>query len=61
VDFAELAELGLPARLVHADGSVVTVGGWPADPHGAAPRVSALPVSALPVSVLPRQTTGGRS
>ena len=26
-----LARLGLPARLVAADGSVVTVGGWPAD------------------------------
>ncbi len=26
---AWLAELGLPARLVRADGSVVTIGGWP--------------------------------
>jgi thiamine biosynthesis lipoprotein len=45
-----LAEVGLPARLVPADGSVVTVGGWPEDPNGAAPLVSALP----------RQNTGGR-
>ncbi|MDH6136847.1 thiamine biosynthesis lipoprotein [Kitasatospora sp. MAA4] len=27
-----LRESGLPARLVRVDGSVVTVGGWPADP-----------------------------
>lgn len=27
-----LSGLPLPARLVHRDGSVVTVGGWPADP-----------------------------
>jgi thiamine biosynthesis lipoprotein len=45
-----LAALGLPARLVHADGSVVTVGGWPQDPNGSAP----------PVSALPRRHAGGR-
>ena len=50
-----LAGLSLPARLVHTDGSAVTVGGWPADPDspdgpgspGSAgtgiPAVSALP------------------
>ena len=27
-----LAQLGLPARLVHLDGSVLTVAGWPEEP-----------------------------
>ena len=40
-----LARQGLPARLVRADGSAVTVGGWPPDPVTAVavPAVSALP------------------
>ncbi|MEU8925368.1 FAD:protein FMN transferase [Kitasatospora sp. NPDC048545] len=32
-----LRGLGLPARLVRTDGSVVVVGGWPADPSPARP------------------------
>lgn len=32
---AWLAPLGLPARLVHADGSVVTCGGWPREEEAA--------------------------
>ncbi|MEY9927800.1 thiamine biosynthesis lipoprotein [Catenulispora sp. GP43] len=52
-----LAGLGLPARLVHADGSVVTVGGWPDDPDDPdsgtpTPAVSALPK--LGVATAPR-------
>lgn len=39
-----LARMRVPARLVHVDGSVVTVGGWPTDPvTAAAPAISALP------------------
>ncbi|MBS2554014.1 FAD:protein FMN transferase [Catenulispora sp. NL8] len=39
-----LARMRVPARLVHVDGSVVTVGGWPADSVStAAPAISALP------------------
>jgi thiamine biosynthesis lipoprotein len=30
---AWLASLGLPARLVEPDGTVLTVAGWPADPE----------------------------
>lgn len=60
-----LAGLGLPARLVRADGSAVTVGGWPVDPGSAAPPVSALPklgIAAVRRPVLPRRRplTGGR-
>ena len=57
-----LAGLGLPARLVHADGSAVTVAGWPEDPETAAPAVSALPrfgVAAGPRAT-PRPHTGSR-
>ncbi|MEZ0113806.1 thiamine biosynthesis lipoprotein [Catenulispora sp. EB89] len=40
-----LAGLGLPARLVHTDGTAVTVAGWPEDtaPETVPPAVSALP------------------
>jgi thiamine biosynthesis lipoprotein len=57
-----LAGLGLPARLVHADGSVVTVGGWPPDPEAAAPAVSALPKLAVATSrrPAPPRSPGGR-
>jgi thiamine biosynthesis lipoprotein len=42
-----LDRLGLPARLVHTDGSAVTVGGWPQDAGAATPAVSALPKLAV--------------
>ncbi len=34
---AWLRELALPARLVRTDGTVVTLGGWPADPPSRLP------------------------
>lgn len=57
-----LAGLGLPARLVHADGSVVTAAGWPADPAAAAPAVSALPKLAVATARRParHRPAGGR-
>jgi thiamine biosynthesis lipoprotein len=38
-----LEALGLPARLVRPDGSVVTVAGWPDDPTGQLPEIEAAP------------------
>jgi hypothetical protein len=60
-----LAGLELPARLVHADGSAVTVGGWPEDSDAAAPPVSALPKLGIAASRRPsaprrRPPPGGR-
>jgi thiamine biosynthesis lipoprotein len=57
-----LAGLGLPARLVHGDGSAVTVAGWPEDPETAAPAVSALPRFGVGTGrrATPRPHTGSR-
>lgn len=60
-----LAGLALPARLVHTDGSAVTVGGWPASPDTAAPQISALPklgiaASRRPTTLRRRPPSGGR-
>jgi thiamine biosynthesis lipoprotein len=50
---ARLEEMGIPARLVHAGGAVITIGGWPAEPG---PGSSPVPISAAhPASRLRRE------
>lgn len=57
-----LGGLGLPARLVHTDGSAVTVGGWPQDPDAATSAISALPKLAVATArrPAPHRHNGGR-